>query len=167
MDFVEKQEEFKQINECLSKIINLDIASECQINGIFKKEYLTKIEGDFDLILTEKFYLRLKDFSKVNSINQLYFYTLLPDPFSYYFYHFNKYSIIVFSQDFNPIEFLSLIHQQPTGGKADALMNISDIVVLFSKEQSWAIYLDRCTEQCVIGAKDSFILTQLETVVSG
>jgi hypothetical protein len=156
--FVENKQEFDFVKSILNEIIHSE--KEVQIGGEipFRANYLFKVFSDFDIIRTEIFYTKMFPFLKhVNC----YIYTILPNSEDYYHRFFKRYSVIKFNEESKTSDILRLLHEAPKTSKADAMIDISDIVAIFPEDASWAMFFDREKEEGIIGSKFDFVLKEI------
>lgn len=143
METIKNRKEFNSIKSILPAII--DLSNEIPDQIFIKAKHFVFIE--FLDISTKHF------FDSIIGIKQTeyLFYSIVPDPEKYYYQHFNKYSIFKFDFKSASIDYLKLLHEKPNEASADAIMDIVDRFVVFSKDLEIVVYGDRNFDLIILG----------------
>ena len=156
--FVKDKKEFDSVNTILNKIIYSEKSPQISGEIPFKENYLLRTFSDFDIIRTEPFYAKL--IFLLGEAN-CYIYTILPDAEDYYYHFFKRYSVIKFDKEAETSDILRLLHEAPQSSKADAIIDISDIVAIFPEDAGWAMFFDRENEEGIVASKSDFIINEI------
>lgn len=161
--FVEEKTEFDSINIVLNKIIYSEKLRQSDGEIKFREDYYFVLFSDFDVIRTELFYYNIIKFL---GGKKCYLYTISPDAENYYYHFFNKYSLIKFDDKSSVSDVLRLLHEPPQSSRADAIIDISDIVAIFPEDASWAMVFDREKEQGILASGNEYILNSMYDLFS-
>jgi hypothetical protein len=146
METINNIKEFSSIKSILPLVIDLNNEIPNQI--FVKANHFVFIE--FLEVSTKNFFNSIISLKKTEFI----FYSIVPDPEKYYFPHFSKFNVFKFNFRDSSIDYLKLIHEKPNETSADAIMDIVDKFVVFSKDLEIVIYGDRDFDLMILGFDD-------------
>ncbi|MGY3214553.1 hypothetical protein [Mucilaginibacter sp. HD30] len=149
--FIDSEHEYVQATISLSKILNKEID---MVDNPFNKEFTIYKAFEFDRIYGSRFFDGLSKFlMKINSAG-FTFYTVIPNPAEYFFSCFLKYSIgkIPITSSFN--DYWDFLNANP-GNPADALMDNSETIAMYSNEPMWGIIGSKDLEIGIVGFRNN------------
>ncbi len=118
----------------------------------------------FDDIFLETFINSIKEFLKENGETEFTFVVVNPNPETYFFEHFRKYSAFEMSVNNSFEEYLSILQLDPGESPADAIVYNSFEIMLFGKNSDWAIYCNRYFEVAILGCKNTAISERFSSI---
>lgn len=143
MRIITQEAEYRKLSEILSKAINIGVRPPYQV---FKttRNFLFL---DFSAFCTQKFFEAYREVSKGES----FFYSINPDPKTYYYHYFKKYNVFLFNNNSTFIEYKNVLHEKPEPNSADAIIDVVDELVICSKELGLAVYGNRAQNLLIVG----------------
>jgi len=156
--FIDSEHEYVQATVSLSKIFNKEIDI---VYNPFNEEFTIYKAFEFDKIYGSRFFNGLSKFlMRMNSAG-FTFYTLLPNPVEYFFSYFLKYSVGKIPTTASFDDYWNFLNANP-GNPADALMDNSETIAMYSNEPMWGIIGSKDLEIGIVGfrnnaAKDEFL----------
>jgi len=153
INFLSSGQEFAEATNELHQIFQkrVDI-----VDNPFLSDFTLFKGFEFDRIYGENFYQGLIKFLVKRESKEFTFYTLLPDPVEYFFFHFSKYSIGKIPATSSRNDFWDFLNADP-GNPADCLMVNGETIVIYSNEPLWGIIGSKDLEIGIIGFKSEEI----------
>lgn len=152
MEFIDNINEYNLATNILSN--HIDLAKKIQTNP-FKTDFNLFNAFDFDFIFDDAFIIGLKKFLKEIGDIGCYFYVTQPNPKTYFFKHFQKFSIFEMPSDFSNEEFDDIVTRNPGDSPSDSLVNNSQEIAIFSTSGKWCILANREIEMAIIGFNEA------------
>jgi hypothetical protein len=169
MDFIRDKDDLVSIKDKLSNLLTGRLLPSI----VFQNKFNYVLFSDFDILFSKMFFDGFKKYLRKTEQYEFLFYVADPDPENYFFFHFGFYNILKGDVDTNYELFQSTINIDPGGSPADAIIHNTNLVYIFSNNQSCVIFGDRKNEISVLGLANkkelidflsSFDLTKLEFV---
>ncbi len=126
------------------------------VENPFDVEFTIFMAFEFDRIYGANFYHGLIDFLAKRESKEFTFYTLLPDPDEYFFFHFSRYSIGRMPIKASYDDYIDFLNADP-GNPADALIDNAETIAMYSNEPIWGIIGSRDLEIGIVGFKEKKI----------
>ena len=150
IDFISDKKEFEEQTEEKNGILLKDIHFP---QKVFKDLFYRFLFFDFDYIYSAEFYQQLLHFLRLQEKSFFTFYTITPDPVTYFYKHFQKYSVAKISIDKTHKDYLNFLNLDP-GNPADCLFSNGVDISIFAKKSHWGIVGSKDWEIAIIGFSD-------------
>lgn len=169
MEFIKDKEDLVSIKDKLNNLLTWKFLPSI----VFQNKLNYVLFSDFDTLFTKMFFDGFIKYLRKTEQYEFLYYVADPDPENYFFFHFGFYNVLKGNVDLNYELFQSRINADPGGSSADAIIHNTNLVSIFSNDQSCVIFGDRENEISVIGFTNkkelsdflsSFDLTKLEFV---
>jgi len=140
MRFLDEYSEYSINRKFVSDVIKCNTAFPDQVFTGRMRQFLFI---SFDLVLTRQFFTHTKSFIQAIGESAFLFSVIDPDPNTYFYKHFSKYSVIDFSITDTEEDYMAALDADPGDSPADALMHNTNSVLMHSSSSNWAIYAER------------------------
>lgn len=150
-NLITQTEEFNILKSRLSKMIEEDIPFE---KNPFKPVFKYFIGIEFDIIFNENIFEAFRKFITKCELPHFVFYVLDPNPETYFYHHFRKFSVVKVGVDMSYNDFVNIMDSDPGGSPADALNVNSNELAIFSNANNWVVLGSREWEIAIVGFTD-------------
>ena len=150
VDFIVDKERFEKERIKKNKIFQADLLLP---DNMFKRGFDDFLFFESIFLYHEDFFEGMIEFIKKLGNNSFTFYTASPNPESYFYYYFKKYSVAVIPITATSDEYQEFIHRDPGDSPADSMFSNGETVVLFSETPEWGIVASKDWEIGIVGFK--------------
>lgn len=163
IDYIKTKKEYLLLRKQCEEIFKIDKTFP---DNLFHPNYQYKLFFENGIEDTEPIYKYLIEFVKDIGDHSLTFFTITPDPESYFYKNFRKYSAATFSINEEYESFINFLKKDPGGSPADALAFNSEVSVLYSESLTWGLITSKDTEMGVIGFGKRYIYEKFNNLFS-
>ncbi|MFB7142940.1 hypothetical protein ACFCYN_25465 [Gottfriedia sp. NPDC056225] len=124
-------------------------------NQVFQKEFSNYRFEQFDNLMSEEFWTTIRRLAEWSKDEYVIFAVLSPHPKDYYYKEFGYFNWLELPINLTGDDYLDILNEGPQNYEADAIINNSFIITLFSPSKKWGIWADRDYEITVIAFNDN------------
>jgi len=150
IDFIYNKDDFEKQSLMKNQIFRLNTLLP---DNLFQEELDNFLFFQSDFIYTDGFLRGIQTLINKEGNQSFVFYTLSPDPASYFFFYFKKYSVAIIPINATKQDYFNFLHRDPGGNLADSLWSNGETVGVFSESLDWGLFASKDWEIGVVGFK--------------
>lgn len=138
--FIRNKLDFSEILIDVKEIFELN-------NSLPKNVFLSQFShfkfNEFEWLTYDEFWEFIKTLSNITGDNSVIVSVINPDPIEYHYKQFNFFNTVTIPKNFSVEEYRNVLNFHLPDSEADAIINNSNVVSIFSNSKKWAIWADR------------------------
>ncbi|MBG9692795.1 hypothetical protein ABD91_18660 [Lysinibacillus sphaericus] len=146
--FIHNKSDFNEILNFMKKIFKLNKSLP---ENIFSSQFTNFKFNEFDLLMYDEFWDFIKTLNNITGDDSIIISVIDPDPIKYHFKHFNFFNTVKIPKEFSAEDYHNVLEFHLPDSEADAIIYISNVIVIFPISKKWAIWADRSYGIMVLG----------------
>jgi len=111
--------------------------------NVFLTQFSNFKFNEFEWLMYDEFWDFMKILSDITGDDSVIISVIDPDPIEYHYKQFNFFNTVRIPKEFSVEEYRDVLNFHLPDSEADAIINNSNVISIFSNSKKWAIWADR------------------------